>query len=55
MYAREVVPIEKMGIRAIRTSPTGKTGDSPFCSDGLRVLDGRALPTYDWTTGPEGA
>jgi hypothetical protein len=48
----EVTPIERLPIRALRTRPTGRTGETPFASDGLRTLGGGILPTYDWTTRP---
>jgi hypothetical protein len=44
----EVIPVEQLGIVAIKTSATGLDGDSPCNREGLRMADGRVLPTYDW-------
>jgi hypothetical protein len=48
----EVVPIEKTGIAAISVRATSRSGDSPCNMAGLRMQDGRVLPTYDWVTTP---
>ncbi len=48
----EVIPIEQLGIRALATRATGHAGQSPMNSAGLRMNDGRVLPTYDWVTSP---
>lgn len=45
----EVVPLAQTPIAAIATKATGKTGLSPQNPHGLRLRDGRPLPTYDWT------
>lgn len=45
----EVVPIEATPVVGIATHATGKTGLSPLNTQGLRLRDGRVLPTYDWT------
>lgn len=45
----EVVPIEATPVVGIATYATGKTGLSPLNTQGLRLRDGRELPTYDWT------
>jgi hypothetical protein len=44
----EVIPVEQLGIAGIRTNATGIDGGSPCNRDGLRMADGRILPTYDW-------
>lgn len=44
----EVVPVESLGIEAIATRPNGLDGKSPMCTQGLKLQDGRTLPTYDW-------
>lgn len=46
----EVVPLAELNIEAISTNVTGTADDgrSPMSSQGLRMLDGRTLPTYDW-------
>lgn len=46
--AGEVVPVERLGIAAIVTHSTGRTDGCPSNPHGLRFLDGRTLPTYDW-------
>lgn len=48
----EVSSIEGAGIQAIAVTASGKTEKSPFNDAGLRMRDGRVLPTYDWTTEP---
>ena len=45
----EVVPLSKTEVVGIATQATGKTGISPMNPLGLRLRDGRVLPTYDWT------
>ncbi len=44
----EVVPARFLGITAIATKSNGFDGDSPMCGQGLKLQDGRILPTYDW-------
>ena len=44
----EVVSVESLGIAAIATRPTGRDGQSPMHSAGIRFKDGRTVPTYDW-------
>jgi len=46
--ADEIVSIESLGISAIATRPNGYDGKSPMHTSGLRLRDGRTLPTYDW-------
>jgi hypothetical protein len=44
----EIVSVESLGITAIATRPNSFDGKSPMHTSGLRLKDGRALPTYDW-------
>ncbi len=44
----EVLPVAALGITAIATRPNGLDGKSPMCMQGLKLHDGRTLPTYDW-------
>ncbi len=44
----EVVPAVSLGITAIATKSNGFEGASPMCEQGLKLEDGRILPTYDW-------
>jgi len=46
--AGEVVPAIDLGIEALGTRPNGCDGKSPMHTTGLRLKDGRVLPTYDW-------
>ena len=46
--AGEVVSLASLGITALATRATGHDGQSPMCASGLRLRDGRVLPTYDW-------
>ncbi|MFM9994651.1 MAG: hypothetical protein ACKVU4_02495 [Phycisphaerales bacterium] len=48
----EVIPIGEFGVVALSTTFTGFDGASPMNSTGLRLADGRVLPTYDWVVGP---
>lgn len=48
--AHEVVSIESVGIVGLKTSFSGRTGESYVCISGLKLADGRLLPTYDWVT-----
>jgi hypothetical protein len=45
----EVVPVEKMGIVGICVCPDGMTEGVPSNAEGIRMQDGKTLPTYDWT------
>lgn len=51
----EVVPIGRLGIRAIDTKPTGLVGIAPFHPAGLKMTDGTTRPLYDWSPCPAGA
>ena len=44
----EVVSVASLGITAIATGPAGWDGRSPMHSEGIRLHDGRTVPTYDW-------
>jgi hypothetical protein len=44
----EVVPVEELGIAALATQATLRSGASPANLCGLELRDGRVLPTYDW-------
>src|SRR5262245_21124681 len=46
--AGEVKPIEQLEIAAIACRATGLDGASPANPTGLRMNDGRVLPTFDW-------
>lgn len=48
----EVVPVGKAGIEAISVRALTMVGRSPANPIGLRMCDGRVLPTYDWVTAP---
>jgi hypothetical protein len=50
--AGEVTPIEQLGVVAVSTETTAKDGRSPMNPRGLRLADGRVLPTWDWVTEP---
>jgi len=45
----EVIPAQCAGIASIAVHPTGEEGGTLCNRTGLRVSDGRILPTYDWT------
>jgi hypothetical protein len=44
----EVVSLYSLGVTAIATRPTGHDGRSPMHATGIRMNDGRVLPSYDW-------
>ena len=46
----EVIAIEKTLIVALRTKFDGREGNSLVSTQGVRLKDGRKLPTYDWVT-----
>ena len=48
----EVVSVESLGITAIGTKPTGLDGQMPMHKTGIRLRDGRTLPSYDWIAPP---
>jgi hypothetical protein len=48
----EVVPVEQLGIRAIRVRATSTEDGCPANREGIVMADGRVLPTYDWIATP---
>lgn len=48
----EVIDLEEANIEAISARAITMDGDSPANPYGLRMTDGRILPTYDWVTKP---
>ncbi|MFZ4508868.1 MAG: hypothetical protein ACOYON_14350 [Fimbriimonas sp.] len=48
----EVLAIEKTPIQALKTSISRRQGASYVSDGGLRLTNGRLLPTYDWVTQP---
>jgi hypothetical protein len=48
----EVIAVRDAGIASLSVRATGLVGSSPMNSSGLRTIDGRVLPTYDWVTEP---
>lgn len=46
--AGEVVPVADLAIEALGTHPNGLDGPSPMHTTGMRLKDGRTLPSYDW-------
>jgi hypothetical protein len=44
----EIVSLESLGVTALGTRPTGCDGSSPMHASGIRLRDGRTLPSYDW-------
>jgi hypothetical protein len=47
----EVVPVEQVGIEAIRVRADSREGSSWKSSQGIRMRDGSFLPTWDWVVG----
>ncbi len=48
----EVIPVAATPIAAIATQATGRSGSAAMNASGLRLEDGRLLPTYDWVATP---
>jgi hypothetical protein len=48
----EVRPLADLGIEAIAVKAQSRDGASPMHPAGLRLRDGRELPTYDWVAQP---
>ncbi|RYG49488.1 hypothetical protein EON79_01120 [bacterium] len=46
----EVTPLAGAGVRGLVTRSKAKSGRSPYHPQGVRLDDGRVLPTYDWVT-----
>lgn len=44
----EIVSLESLGVTALGTRPTGCDGPAPMHASGIRLRDGRTLPSYDW-------
>ena len=50
--AGEVAPLSAVGVTGLATRATQQLGHSLANPAGLRLRDGRILPTYDWVTAP---
>ncbi|HUT28438.1 MAG TPA: hypothetical protein VMX13_01500 [Sedimentisphaerales bacterium] len=50
---KEVVSLAEVGIISISTRASGQDGGCPICASGIKLSNGRTLPTYDWLTSPE--
>jgi hypothetical protein len=48
----EMIPIEETGIAALSVEPDGWDGATPTASAGVRMKDGRRLPSWDWVLAP---
>jgi hypothetical protein len=48
----EVIPIEEAGVEALAVRADGWYGTSPMNARGVRLRDGRVLPTWDWLATP---
>ena len=48
----EIVPIEQAGVKALAVRTDGWDGPSPMNANGVRLKDGRVLPTWDWVATP---
>jgi hypothetical protein len=48
----EVIPIRDTPIAALSVRATGRAGATPMNRAGLRLRNGRLLPTYDWVAMP---
>ncbi|MCY2950828.1 MAG: hypothetical protein NTU53_02495 [Planctomycetota bacterium] len=48
----EVMPIESLGIESIAVHSTSRDGRSPCNRMGIRLIDGRVLPGWDWVAEP---
>ncbi len=48
----EVVPIERAAVAGLRVEALSEDAGSPMHPDGLRLRDGRTLPTWDWIATP---
>ncbi len=48
----EVLPIGELEIEAVAVRPTTEVEGCPAAPLGIRMRDGRWLPTYDWITSP---
>jgi hypothetical protein len=50
--AGEVVPVEQLGIVRLSARTTGRDGNTPMNSAGVKLRSGQVLPTYDWLAQP---
>ena len=48
----EVVPVTRLGIVGIGVRPTGRDGEALMHETGIRLEDGRTVPSYDWIAPP---
>lgn len=48
----EVVPLSQSPVVALATAATGSTAGAPMNAHGLRLRNGKTLPTYDWVATP---
>jgi len=48
----EVVRLGSLGITALATRSTGKTGQAPFNCLGVKLSSGQVWPSYDWIAKP---
>lgn len=48
----EVVPVQAIGVQALKTTASGTDQDAPMNRHGLVLEDGTVLPTYDWISLP---
>lgn len=48
----EVTPVRELGIKAIAVEPTGRDAGMPTAERGIKLDDGRVLPTWDWIAEP---
>ncbi len=48
----EVTPIEQTEVEALRVTSDSREGLSPASRGGMRLRNGRTLPTYDWVAQP---
>ena len=46
----EVHPLARVGVTGLRTTYSARIGESYVSHLGLKMADGRVLPTYDWVT-----
>ena len=47
--AGEVVPLLRAGVEAVAARPEGRREGTLWKARGVRMKDGRLLPSYDWT------
>jgi hypothetical protein len=49
---KEVTPLRELGVESISVIATTQDGPHPMNPRGLKMKDGRILPTWDWMTEP---